>query len=80
MVKKKKRGLDFNVDYSVGFLDLLLILFIGLKLTGHIDWSWFWVMSPIWVTVCLIMVFLLGFFFTTLIAAIISIFISRWPK
>ena len=21
---------------------------IGLKLTDHIDWSWWWVLSPIW--------------------------------
>jgi len=28
------------------FLDALTLLFIGLKLTGHIDWSWFWVLLP----------------------------------
>ncbi len=26
---------------------LLTVLFIGLKLTNHIDWSWVWVVSPI---------------------------------
>ena len=31
------------------FQSLLLLLFIGLKLTGHIDWSWFWVLSPFWI-------------------------------
>lgn len=36
---------------GVGFLGLLTILFIGLKLTGHIDWSWWWVLSPIWLSV-----------------------------
>lgn len=30
------------------FLPLLAILFIGLKLTGHIDWSWWWVTAPLW--------------------------------
>ena len=30
------------------FLGLLLILFIGLKLTGHIDWAWHWVLAPLW--------------------------------
>jgi hypothetical protein len=29
------------------FLDLLTLLFIGLKLTNHIYWSWWWVMSPL---------------------------------
>lgn len=32
---------------GIGFLGLLTILFIGLKLTGHIDWSWWWVLSPL---------------------------------
>lgn len=33
--------------YSGLLLGLLTILFIGLKLTGNISWSWFWVLSPI---------------------------------
>lgn len=28
---------------------LLTVLFIGLKLTGYIDWSWVWVLSPLWI-------------------------------
>lgn len=31
---------------SIGFFGLLTILFIGLKLTNYINWSWFWVLSP----------------------------------
>lgn len=38
---------------GVGFSGLLTILFIGLKLTGVITWSWWWVMSPIWISVSL---------------------------
>jgi hypothetical protein len=34
---------------GIGFFGLLTILFIGLKLTGYIDWSWLWVLSPIWI-------------------------------
>lgn len=30
-------------------LSLILVLFIALKLLGYIDWSWWWVLSPIWV-------------------------------
>jgi hypothetical protein len=29
---------------------LLLVLFISLKLTGYITWSWVWVLSPLWIT------------------------------
>jgi len=28
---------------------LLAVLFIGLKLTNHITWSWIWVLSPLWI-------------------------------
>ncbi len=34
----------------------LLILFIALKLTNHIDWSWWWVLSPVWIWFCLYMI------------------------
>jgi hypothetical protein len=32
---------------GIGFFGLLTVLFIGLKLTNHIDWSWWWVLSPL---------------------------------
>lgn len=34
---------------GVGFAGLLTILFIALKLTGTIGWSWWWVLSPLWI-------------------------------
>jgi hypothetical protein len=34
---------------SISFSGLLTVLFIGLKLTGAITWSWWWVLSPIWI-------------------------------
>jgi membrane protein YdbS with pleckstrin-like domain len=33
---------------GISFLSLLALLFIGLKLTGVIDWSWWWVTAPLW--------------------------------
>ncbi len=36
---------------GIGFCSLLTVLFIGLKLTDHIDWSWGWVLSPLWIPV-----------------------------
>lgn len=38
------------------FMSLLAILFIGLKLTGFIDWSWWWVLAPIWGPIALVIV------------------------
>jgi hypothetical protein len=36
---------------GIGFVGLLTIVFIVLKLCKVIDWSWWWVASPIWITV-----------------------------
>lgn len=43
---------------GIGFTGLLTVLFIALKLLGKIDWSWAWVLSPIWITFILIFVIL----------------------
>ncbi len=37
-----------------GFIPLLTLLFITLKLTEVIDWSWWWILSPMWGTLILI--------------------------
>jgi hypothetical protein len=34
---------------GIGFTGLLALVFITLKLTDHIAWSWWWVLSPIWI-------------------------------
>jgi hypothetical protein len=34
---------------SIGFPGLLALLFIALKLTGVINWSWLWVLAPLWI-------------------------------
>lgn len=48
-------------NYKISYLDILLVVFIILKLTGNIDWSWWWVLSPLWVVVGLsILVGILG--------------------
>jgi uncharacterized protein (DUF983 family) len=35
---------------GIGFPGLLTVLFVGLKLTGYISWSWVWVLSPLWIS------------------------------
>lgn len=40
---------------GIGFGSLLLLTFIILKLVGVIDWSWWWVLSPIWIPVALLL-------------------------
>jgi len=43
---------------GIGFTGLLTILFIGLKLTGYIDWSWWWVLSPLWIAAVFVVIVL----------------------
>ena len=43
-----------TMDNNVGFFDLLLLLFIALKLMGYIDWSWWIILSPIWIIAFLV--------------------------
>lgn len=53
-----------NESREVKFADLLLILFIGLKLAGVINWSWIWVLAPMWIP--------LGIWVITVLAMVIS--------
>jgi hypothetical protein len=43
---------------GIGLPGLLAVLFIGLKLTGYITWSWWWVLSPLWIAFSLWMLVL----------------------
>ena len=36
---------------GIGFTGLLTVAFIVLKLCGVIQWSWLWVLSPIWISI-----------------------------
>lgn len=48
-----------------GVLSILLIAFVILKLCHVIDWSWWWVFSPIWIPfILLIIIIILIYYFT----------------
>jgi len=47
-----------NVSVNTGgisFAGLLTVLFIGLKLTNYINWSWWWVLSPLWIPLVIVL-------------------------
>jgi len=48
----------FNKQTSTGagFCDILLIVFIVLKLCHVIDWSWWWVLAPFWIPLVLVII------------------------
>ncbi len=45
-----------SANGGIGFTGGLQILFVALKLTGVINWSWLWVLSPIWISSALVVV------------------------
>jgi len=40
-----------NDNTSIHFTTTLLTIFVVLKLTDNIDWSWWWVTSPLWIPI-----------------------------
>lgn len=40
-----------STSSGIGFSGLLAIVFITLKLCSVINWSWWWVLSPIWIPI-----------------------------
>jgi uncharacterized membrane protein YdbT with pleckstrin-like domain len=55
---------------GIGIFGLLGVLFVGLKLTGHIDWSWWLVTLPFWGGFALVVVIIF-------IVALMSYFVER---
>lgn len=56
-----------NKSGGIGFAGILTIVFIVLKLTHNINWSWWWVLAPSWIGVAIVLVI----FLITIVAAII---------
>lgn len=55
---------------GIGLTGMLTVLFVGLKLTGYITWSWWWVLSPIWISLGVVTVVLIAL-------AIIALVLSK---
>ena len=60
-----------DANASFPFFSILALIFITLKLTGLISWSWWWVLSPIWLPVVVLL------FVVVVCAAIVSILGSK---
>ena len=55
---------------GIGLGGLLTVLFVGLKLTGYIAWSWWWVLSPLWISALAVLLILA-------IALVVAVFLGR---
>jgi len=57
-----KGNVSSSSSSGIGFSGLLTIVFIVLKLTGHINWSWVWVLAPLWGVIALVILMALILF------------------
>jgi len=57
---------------GIGFSGLLTIVFIVLKLTGYITWSWWWVLAPSWIPLAIFAGILLVVAIVALVAVLID--------
>jgi uncharacterized protein (DUF983 family) len=48
-----------RLEFSLDFIVLLTIIFVILKLTNTINWSWLWVFSPLWISVLIWLIIIL---------------------
>ena len=55
---------------GIGLPAILFIVFLILKLTDNIDWSWWWVTSPLWIPFAVVFGVIAIFLFIFLIAII----------
>lgn len=63
-----KNEMNINLNNGSVFVTLLTLMFIGLKLSGIgavANWSWWWVLSPIWISllIFIIIFIVIGFVF-----------------
>ena len=51
-----------NVTVQFPIVGILGLIFITLKLTGYITWSWLWVLAPFWIPISIgVLIFLIVF-------------------
>ncbi len=46
---------------GIGFTGALFLVFLVLKLTKVIDWSWWWVTAPLWIWAALAVIILMAY-------------------
>lgn len=56
-----------SINISGLFSTLLIVLFIYLKLTEQINWSWVWVLSPLWISAIFVILIIIIFILFTII-------------
>ena len=48
-MEKNKKEIEINIDLTGFFYIIIFLAFFIAKILGKIDWSWWWIFSPIWI-------------------------------
>ena len=85
VVNNKKENMSTEATKTtasgvIGFGRLLTVLFIGLKLTGYITWSWWWVFAPLYMPFALVITILLGVLIVYLLGIVFLSIIKKRRK
>jgi hypothetical protein len=62
-----------SVQVGPGFAGTLTIIFIVLKVLDKIDWSWWWVFSPLWIGFAI-------WLFLAVLIVILGVIVSPGPR
>lgn len=59
-----------SANGGIGFVGLLTVVLITLKLLGFISWPWIWVLAPLWISFffgvfIILIVFAIGIWYAT---------------
>ena len=52
--------METKINLNFGWLDLLGIIFIVLKLCKVITWPWVWVLCPIWISLIIVAIMIIA--------------------
>lgn len=75
---KRYQNNNSTASGGLGLGGVLTVIFIVLKLCGLINWSWWWVLSPIWISIGLaVVIIFVAFIVSTIICWIEA---RRWRK
>lgn len=61
------------ISFNSSILTILFVVFLVLKLTGNIDWSWWWVTSPLWLPLAIV----IGFAALMITVGIILVIVNK---
>ena len=65
---------------GIGFLGLLTLLFIGLRLTNHINWAWYYCILPVTIPAILFFIICIVSLIAFISICVIEIIVKKYDQ